>query len=44
MSRAKERLTLSHIAREPGGGEAVRSRFVAELPAELLEHTQAFYD
>ena len=43
MSRAKERLYLTHINVEAGGGEAMPSRFLRELPPHLLEHAQAYY-
>ena len=32
-----------HIAREPNGAEATPSRFLSELPQELVEHVQAYY-
>ena len=43
MSRAKERLTLCHVVSEAGGAEAQPSRFLRELPSELVQHTQAYY-
>ena len=43
MSRAAHRLYLSHVAVDPRGGEATPSRFLHELPPELLEHVQAYY-
>ena len=46
MSRAKELLHLTHVAMEPKGNgseQAVRSRFVDELPKEHLKFVQAYY-
>ena len=43
MSRAKEQLCLTHVAQEASGAPATPSRFLAELPRELLEHVHAFY-
>ena len=44
LSRAKERLFLSHIDVEPsGGGEpATPSRFLTELPKHLVERVQCY--
>ena len=43
MSRAKSLLHLTHVAVEPGGAEALPSRFLRELPPHLLEHRSAYY-
>jgi superfamily I DNA/RNA helicase len=43
LSRAKQRLFLSHVAVEPsGGGPAEPSRFLDELPPALLHHVQVY--
>ena len=45
LSRAKERLVLSHVALEPSTGRpAAPSRFLAELPRALLSHRLVGYD
>ena len=43
LSRAKERLLLSHVTLQPATGEhALPSRFLQELPPSLLEHVQVY--
>jgi hypothetical protein len=44
LSRARERLCLSYVTVEPGASRelAMPSRFLAELPKELLTHEQLF--
>ena len=46
LSRAKERLVLSHVALEPGsaGQPIAPSRFIAELPHALLSRRLVGYD
>ena len=44
ISRAKERLVLSHVAVDPSGAPLAPSRFLAELPPHLVKRTLAYFE
>ena len=42
LSRAKERLFLSHVMADSAGQPSMPSRFIRELPVELVTHHTSY--